>query len=220
MGSNDSMSTLKQVDYNELRADTAVSEKLKDYDIIIELCKTNQTLPYISLDKSSGILRKIKKNVKDHLSITSLHYINAGGEGQLHFCELLNGVISDLNNASLEELNRAHGLIYYKGHLKDKTSDRSYRTISSCPLLSKALDLYRRDLYSDLWPQQQAPTQYQGVGSCHPCLKVLKKSYCRKSCNWIVSVLWMVTVLTKHIEDMKWMEEYTDRLADLTNPEG
>ena len=172
-GFYDSMSTLKQVDYDELRADPALSEKFLDYDIVLELCKTNQSLPTISIDKSSKILKKIKKNVKDHFSITALHYINAGDEGLLHFCELLNGVISDLNNAGLDELNIAHGLIYYKRHKKDKTSDRSYRTISSCPFLSKALDLYVRDLCSDLWQQQQAATQYQGVGSSHELASLL-----------------------------------------------
>ena len=49
------------------------------------------------------------------------------------------------NNASLEELNLADGLILYKGHSKDKTSDRAYRTNSSCPFLSKAIDLYLRE---------------------------------------------------------------------------
>ena len=88
--------------------------------------------------------------MSDHYSITSQHYVNAGQEGLLHFNSLLNGVIADLNNASLEELNTAHGIILYKGHRKDKRSDRSYRTISTCPFLAKSLDLYLRDLYFDL----------------------------------------------------------------------
>ena len=75
--------------------------------------------------------------------------------------------VDNVNNASIEELNTAHGLILYKGHNKEKTSDRAYRTISSCPFIAKALDLYLRDLYHELWDKCQAPTQYQGTGSCH-----------------------------------------------------
>ena len=59
----------------------------------------------------------------------------------------MNCVISDVNNATIEELNTALGLILYKGHKKDKNSDRSYRTISTCPFIAKAIDLYLRDLY-------------------------------------------------------------------------
>ena len=73
----------------------------------------------------------------------------------------------------MEELNTAHGLILYKGHKKEKTSDRAYRTISSCPFLAKGLDLYLRDLYQGLWDSCQAPTQYQGTGSSHELASLL-----------------------------------------------
>ena len=36
----------------------------------------------------------------------------------------------------MEELNVAYGFILYIGHSKDKTSDRTYRTISKCPFLA------------------------------------------------------------------------------------
>ena len=86
---------------------------------------------------------------------------------------MLNAIISDVNNATLEELNLAHGLILFKGHKKDKSSDRSYRTISSCPFLAKSLDLYLHDLYHDLWDNCQAETQYQGTGSSHELAALL-----------------------------------------------
>ena len=86
---------------------------------------------------------------------------------------MLNNIITNVNNAGLTELNTAHGLIFYKGHRKEKTSDRSYRTISSCPFLAKSLDLYLRDLYSDRWEDKQADTQYQGTGSSHDLAALL-----------------------------------------------
>ena len=66
----------------------------------------------------------MKTHVTDIYSITALHYTNAGDEGILHFSCIINNIISDVNNASLEELNLALGLILYKGHRKEKTSDR------------------------------------------------------------------------------------------------
>ena len=38
---------------------------------------------------------------------------------------LINCVLSDVNNATVDELNVVLGLILYKGHKKDKNSDRS-----------------------------------------------------------------------------------------------
>ena len=130
-------------------------------------------MPKISLEDSTLLLKRLKKNVKDFHAITALHYINAGVEGQQHFNLLLNGIILDVNNATLEELNLVYGLILYKGHGKDKTSHRAYRTISTCPFLAKCLDLYLRDLYHDLWDSQQADTQYQGSGSSHELASLL-----------------------------------------------
>ena len=46
----------------------------------------------------------MKKNVNDIYSITVLNYKNAGSEGLAHINFLLNTIISDVNNATLEEL--------------------------------------------------------------------------------------------------------------------
>ena len=172
-GFYESMSSLKQCDPESLKSVPELSEKLLDYNTIIKLCQNHQGMPAIAMDKSNELLLKIKKNVKDHYSITSQHYLNAGQEGLQHFNALLNGIISDINNAGLDEMNTAHGLIFYKGHCKDKTSDWSYRTISTCPLLAKSLDMYIRDLYLDLWQDQEADTQYQGTGSSHELASLL-----------------------------------------------
>ena len=130
-------------------------------------------LPPITIDVAMDLLTRLKKNVKDFYSITALHYINAGAEGIEHFQALLNAIIQDVKNATLDELNVAHGIILYKGHRKDKTSERSYRCISSCPFLSKAADQYIRDLHQDKWDKRQATTQYQGTGSSHDLASLL-----------------------------------------------
>ena len=105
--------------------------------------------------------------MNDFYSVTASHFINAGYEGLEHFHFLLNTIISDVNFSSLEELNTIWACILHKGHGKDKESHRSYRTISCCPLLAKALDLYAGELYSDGWAEVQAETQFQGAGSSH-----------------------------------------------------
>ena len=51
--------------------------------------------------------------------------------------------------------------------------DYFYRTISTCPVLARALDLYIRDLHKDKWSICQATTQYQGEGSCHELAALL-----------------------------------------------
>ena len=83
------------------------------------------------------------------------------------------GNMSYVNNTTIGEGNTVHACVLFKGHNKDKTSDRSYRTISSCPVVAKALDLYIRDLHIDNWNLNQAETQFQGEGSCHELAAVL-----------------------------------------------
>ena len=172
-GFYDSMSSLKLCNFDELKKDEHLGEKFIDYQLILQICQNYTRIPEIDLKNSTKLLMKLKKGVRDHYSITPLHYINAGQEGLIHFNLLMNGIIADINNAGLEELNTAHGLILYKSHGKEKTSDRSYRNISTCPLLAKATDLYLRGLYHDLWQEQQAETQYQGPGSSHELASLL-----------------------------------------------
>ena len=63
--------------------------------------------------------------------------------------------------------------VLYKGHGKAKDHDRSYRTISTCPLLAKALDKYIGSLYESGWAAAQACSQFQGPGSSHELAAVL-----------------------------------------------
>ena len=169
-GFYDSMTALKSCDFEQLKADTNLKENFSNYEHILRLCKDNHT---ITEAKSTKILKRMKKDVIDFFSITALHYLHAGEEGIVHLTAVLNSVITEVNNATIEELNVAYGLILYKGHSKDKTRDSSYRTISTCPFLAKALDLYLRDLYQDLWNASTATTQYQAAGSSHELASLL-----------------------------------------------
>ena len=172
-GFYDSMTSLKTCNLDSLKSDNNLSQKFTNYDHILKICKDNHNIPPVSETIAGSLLKRMKSHVMDFYGVTALHYTNAGKEGLLHFTFLLNSIILEVNNATLEELNRAYGLILYKGHRKEKTSDRSYRTISSCPFLAKALDLYLRDLYQELWNQCTATTQYQANGSSHELASLL-----------------------------------------------
>ena len=96
-------------------------------------------------------MQRMKPTVNDVNGITINHYIHAGPAGIKHFHLLLSCLLNDVNNTDIEEINTVYACILFKGHNKDKTSDRSYRTISSCPVIAKALDLYIRDLHIESW---------------------------------------------------------------------
>ena len=74
---------------------------------------------------------------------------------------------------SIDELNTVYACILHKGHGKEKNQADCYRTISSCPLLSKAIDTYIGELYDDILDDHQASTQFQGRGSNHELAALL-----------------------------------------------
>ena len=158
----DAMTSLKTYKPTDFENET-VADQLDTYQHIMKLSEIKKPIPIITIECAVDLLCRLKKNGKDFYSITALHYIYAGLEGILHFQAMINAIVHNVKNATLEELNVAHGVISYKGHKKDKTSERSYRCISSCPFLSKAVDLYMRDLHHEKWDDCQASTQYQGT---------------------------------------------------------
>ena len=168
-----SMSSVKSCNRDLLRNDSSLAPTLTDYEHITELCKFGPDVPPVSIEMAYNLLQRLKKNVADVYGITTLHYLNAGTEGIRHFALLLNTILLNVENASIKELNVAHGLIIHKGGLKSRTSDRSYRTISTCPIVAKALDLYLRDRYQQQWEKVTAPTQYQKSGSSHELAALL-----------------------------------------------
>ena len=169
----DSISQLKSRDHEHLKTDTNFCELVTEYRNILEVCKDGPSIPFISETDSFKLLQKMKPEVKDVNSITINHYNYAGPAGWKHFNLLLNNLISDVNNTDIEEINTVYAVILFKGHKKDKSSSRSYRTISSCPVIAKSLDLYIRDLHIETWNLNQAETQFQGEGSSHDLAAVL-----------------------------------------------
>ena len=168
-----SISSLKMKAPDSYHSEPAMNNYLEDHKHILDICKTKVDLPRISLYESTKILKRMKAHVKDFYSLTPAHFINAGEAGSEHFNFLLNCIIEDVNNATIEELNSCYALLLYKGHNKARTSDKAYRTISTCPLMSKAIDLYIRDLHHEKWSAQEASTQYQGDGSSHELAALL-----------------------------------------------
>jgi hypothetical protein len=163
----DSLSCLKSPDLSALHSSKHFQDTLMDYENVLKIAREGLKIPPLSPKHSTEILHSLRADVNDLFSITASHFINAGFEGLEHFHFLLNIAIEDVNLSSLEELNSVWACILYKGHSKDRESDRSYRTISTCPLIAKALDLYVGQLYSDGWADAQAETQFQGTGSSH-----------------------------------------------------
>ena len=169
----ESLSNLKTLDEEKLETSPYHNNLVEDYRNIMYLCKEKQDIRVISLDESTKILIGMKSSVKDFFSITPMHFINAGIKGLTHFNFLLNAVIQDVNNSTIEELNVVLAILLHKGHNKSKTDHQSYRTISTCPVLAKALDSFIRDLNVDKWDIVQADTQYQGAGSSHELASLL-----------------------------------------------
>ena len=169
----DSISSLKAQDSELLEASPFHTSLKEDYESIKYLCANKFNLPQLSVTRSTNILRRIKPGVSDLFSITANHFINAGSAGLVHFNLILNAFIIDVNNCSVEELNTVYALLLYKGHKQDRTLDTSYRTISTCPLIAKGLDIYVRDMSIEYWNSQQADTQYQGEGSSHELASLL-----------------------------------------------
>ena len=172
-GFYDSLSTLKAPDMSAIHASPSYRSTLTDYEHIIKICRNGIKIPEISPFESMELLLSLRPDVNDLNSITARHFLNAGMEGAIHFSFLMNLLISNVNLSSLEDLNKVWAMVLHKGHGKDKESDRSYRTISTCPFLAKALDKYIGSLYESGWAEAQAETQFQGTGSSHELAALL-----------------------------------------------
>ena len=166
-GMYDSLDSLKAPCMDQHNSNPSYLEAVQTYHHIIKLATKGGKIPSISLAQGEKILRGLKPTVMDWYSVTSLHYLHLGHEGILHFVFLMNSIIGNINCSTLEELNTIWAIILHKGGGKDKELDRSWRTISCCPLLAKALDTYMVQLYNAGWSAAQAPTQFQGDNSSH-----------------------------------------------------
>ena len=176
-GFYDSISSLKKVDTSDLSQSSSYISSLEDFKNIIKICSTGTPVPQISLQKTKSIVKSIRPSVADYYSITGFDYLHGGDAALEHLHFLLNGILQDLNNMQVDELNIAWVCILYKGHSKDRSSERSYRTISTCTFISKVLDPYIADLYSSLWDNKTASTQFQRPSSEKSELVVLFIAY-------------------------------------------
>ena len=172
-GFYDSISKLKSRNKEAIESSNYFADFQSDYWNILNICKTGFSIPTVSENEAFQLLQKMKPDVADYFSITPNHYNYAGPAGWKHFYFLLNTLINDVNNTDIKEINTVYAIILFKGHNKNKQSDRSYRTISTCPVIAKALDLYIRDLHNTHWNRNQAPCQFQGEGSSHELAAVL-----------------------------------------------
>ena len=127
---------------------------------------------------------------------------------------LLNTVIDDLNLLSIDELNLAWACILYKGHQKDRFIDSSYRSISICPLLSKAIDTYISDIYSDTWNSHTAETQFQQSSSSHELAALTLTETIQYSLHSISRPLFVIFLDAKSAFDRVLWELLINNLYD------
>ena len=80
----DSISALKSRPISSTASDDSFNIK-EDYRNILNICQNKKNLPNISLSDSFKLLRRMKNTVNDLYSISTLHYLNAGNEGVVHF---------------------------------------------------------------------------------------------------------------------------------------
>ena len=172
-GFHKSLSLLKDPDMSTLESTPAFQETLRDFGHIMKLVEQGEKIPAIEVYEAIDILYSVRSDVNDLFSITASHYINAGSAGLRHFHRLLSACIDNVNNSKLNVLNDILAMVLFKGHGKDKENDRSYRTISTCPLLTKCLNIFIGRHNYHLWHKAQAPTQFQGEGSSHELASLL-----------------------------------------------
>ena len=145
----------------------------ENYRNIIELAKSGPPLPSLSIPDAVALLERVRPDVLDLFSISARHYLMAGAAGHEHFAALLNLIIANINLSTAAELNSAWSIMLHKGHNKPRCLSRSWRCISTCPLVPKVLDLYVADLHSDNWMSASAPTQFMTRGSSHELAALL-----------------------------------------------
>ena len=174
----DSISDLKTI--KDITA-TSFNRFAEDHRHIIEICKSGIKIPELSLTRAWDLLRKIRPGVSDFFSITAAHFLHGGDVTVKLFQFLINTVIKNIEFAAIEELNKAHAIVLHKGHNKSRSLASSYRTISSCPFLAKATEIYLGDLSQEDWKSCQAPTQFQESGMPHESASLLLTSSIQNS---------------------------------------
>ena len=158
-GFYDALSKLK-VPENSPTSSPEFLSVAENYRHIMELAKSGPPLPSLSTQEALALLQRVRPDVLDLFSISARLYLMAGAAGHEHFAAILNLIISNINLSTAAELNSTWSVMLHKGHGKPRSLCRSWRCISTCPLVPKALDLYVSDLHSDNWALGSAPTQF------------------------------------------------------------
>ena len=112
-GFYDSISSLKTLPPSTSPSFASFAE---DHRHIIEICKAGEKIPRISDTMAEELLKQIRPGVSDYFSISAAHYLNGGLAAIRHFRFLFNSVLSNIEVASIDEMNRAHAVILHKGH--------------------------------------------------------------------------------------------------------
>ena len=172
-GIYESIKNLKTEDVPSSLTNVGYLDLTEEYQLILEICSSRKQIPLLTYSDAEKNLKSLKKNVNDFYNITPLHFLHAGPAGIEHFCQLMNAIIRNINFAGIPELNSIYSIVLYKGHGKDKNDAKSYRTISTCPLIAKALDAHVRSLSIEAWNTNQASTQYQGDNMSHELASLL-----------------------------------------------
>ena len=169
----DALTALKMPDPTIFSSNPSFLSAQESYRHILEICQAGPPIPPISLDEAQKLLERLRPNVTDFFSISARHYLAAGIHGIKHFSYLLNMLITDLNTTAIPKLNSAWAIMLHKGHGKPLSSSRSWRCISTCPLLAKALDLRVADMQRDNWSAAAPSTQFMARGSSHELASLL-----------------------------------------------
>ena len=172
-GFYESLLNLKVPDTSLRDSDPSFLSDSDTYRHILEVAKSGPPLPTLSPAEAEALLKRLRPDVLDFYSISARHYRAAGPAGVLHFTSLLNHLFCHVNFTSLKELNSAWAVMLHKGHGKSRSSCRSWRCISTCPLVAKALDLHVSDLHHNPWTKAAAPTQFMRKGSSHELAALL-----------------------------------------------
>ena len=198
----DSIRSLKTRDKQALSDSQVFSDYSEDFQNILKICEKGAKIPVISEKKSFDILMRMKPGVCDYFSITPSHYIYAGPAGWNHFHLLLGLLIENVNNIDIKEVNTVYACVLFKGHEKDKESAASYRTISTCPVIAKALDFYIRDLNIDSWNENQPDCQFQGADSSHELASLLVTECVQHSLHHLKQPLYLLLLDAKSAFDV------------------
>ena len=161
-GFYDALTALKVPDPATLTSNPSFLTARENYRHILEICKAGPPIPAISPSEAQKLLERLRPDVTDFFSISAHHHLAAGNLGIRHFTHLLNLLITDLNTVTIPEVNSAWAIMPHKGHGKPRSSSRSWRCISTCPLLAKALDLRVAGMQRENWSAAAPSTHGQG----------------------------------------------------------